>query len=78
VAVSKAFWLAKKMPNKAIKFVPATKDVASTGLPSRCFGSRLWRRKRAYQPTPKKLGPVLLMFEVGFVLNALWRRILAQ
>lgn len=31
------------MPNKAIKFVPATKNVASTGLPTRCFGSRLWR-----------------------------------
>ncbi|WLQ14381.1 hypothetical protein O5O45_00335 [Hahella aquimaris] len=32
------------MLNKAIKFVTATKGVASTGLPTRCFGSRLWWR----------------------------------
>ena len=30
--------------NKAIKVVAATEGVASTGLPTRCFGSRLWRR----------------------------------
>ncbi len=29
--------------NKAIKYVPATKNVASTGLPTRCFCIRLWR-----------------------------------
>ena len=27
--------------NKAVKFVPAAKSAASTGLPTRCFGSRL-------------------------------------
>jgi hypothetical protein len=30
--------------NKAVKFVPAAKSAASTGLPTRCFGSRLRRR----------------------------------
>ena len=30
------------IPNKAIKFVPAAKSAASTGLPTRCFGIRLW------------------------------------
>lgn len=44
MAVSKTFRLANKMPNTTIKFVPATKSVSSTGLPSRCFGSRLWRQ----------------------------------
>jgi len=29
--------------NKAIKFVPAAKSAASTGLPTRCFGIRLWQ-----------------------------------
>jgi hypothetical protein len=32
------------MHNKAIKYVPAAKSAASTGLPTRCFGIRLWRR----------------------------------
>jgi len=32
------------MPNKPLKFVPATKSVASTGLPTLRCGSQLARR----------------------------------
>lgn len=34
----------KLKPNRAIKFAPAAKDAASTGLPTPCFGIRFWRR----------------------------------